>query len=104
MPGESRFSIGQIVHHRRFNYRGVIVQVDPVFRGTEAWYQQMATSTPPKERPWYHVLVDQSARQTYVAEQNLELSADLRFIEHPAVPLFFEAYWDGVFVPRPIVR
>ena len=100
MLGETRFSIGQIVDHRRFEYRGLIVQVDDEFRGTEEWYQQMAKSQPPRDRPWYHVLVDQSGRQTYVAEGNLQLSGDISFIEHPAVPFFFEAYWDGIFVPR----
>jgi heat shock protein HspQ len=32
---KSRFSIGELVHHRKFDYRGVVVDVDPVFQGTE---------------------------------------------------------------------
>ena len=53
-----RFAIGELIHHRRFDYRGVIVDVDPEFQGTEEWYEQMAVSRPPKDAPWYHVLVD----------------------------------------------
>ena len=67
-----KFSIGQIIHHLRFDYRGVIVDVDADFHGSEEWYREMAKSKPPRDKPWYHVLVDQSNTTTYVAEQNLE--------------------------------
>jgi heat shock protein HspQ len=46
-----KFSIGQLVHHRLFDYRGVIADVDPTFQGTEEWYEQMARSRPPKTSP-----------------------------------------------------
>jgi hemimethylated DNA binding protein len=59
----ARFQVGQPIHHKRFDYRGVIVDVDPVFCGSEEWYQLMATSRPPKDRPWYHVLVHDAAHQ-----------------------------------------
>ena len=32
---EAKFSIGQVVHHLRFDYRGVIVDVDASYEGTE---------------------------------------------------------------------
>lgn len=38
----ARFHIGQIVHQRLFDYRGVSVDIDPVFLGTEAWYERVA--------------------------------------------------------------
>ncbi len=28
------FGLGQVIHHRLFNYRGVIFDVDPDFKGT----------------------------------------------------------------------
>ena len=46
-----KFFIGQQVEHRRFNYRGVVYDVDPEFSGTEEWYEQMAISKPPKDKP-----------------------------------------------------
>ena len=52
MKGEklARFSIGQRVLHRMFDYRGVIFNVDAEFEGDEEWYQQVAQSRPPKNR------------------------------------------------------
>ncbi|NIQ03735.1 MAG: heat shock protein HspQ, partial [Nitrospinaceae bacterium] len=59
-------------HHKLFDYRGIIVGVDPEFRNTEEWYQRMARTRPPKNKPWYHVLVQDAGHMTYVAERNLE--------------------------------
>ncbi len=66
----ANFSVGQLITHRLFEYRGG--GVDPHFLGGEDWYQKMAHTRPPKDRPWYHVLVDGAEYQTYVAERNLE--------------------------------
>ena len=87
---ETLFSIGQLIHHKRFDYRGVIVDVDPDFQGTEEWYSQMATSKPPKGKPWYHVLVNDGHSITYVAEQNLESDKVGGPIDHPEVQYWFE--------------
>ena len=40
------FSIGQLVQHKLFNYRGVIIDVDPTFQGSDSWYQEMAKIIP----------------------------------------------------------
>ena len=95
-----RFRIGQLVHHRRFGYRGVIVGADPEFRGTEAWYRLMATSQPPKDRPWYHVLVHNASHRTYVAERNLEPDPSGEQIDHPELGRFFRAFAEDHYVPR----
>ncbi len=55
----------------------------------------MASSLPPKDQPWYGVLVDQSHDTTYVAERNLILSDDKSRIQHPFVDYYF-ATFDGV--------
>lgn len=91
---ESKFYIGQIINHIRFNYRGVIVEVDPVFNNSELWYEQMAVTKPPKDKPWYSVLVDQSADITYVAQRNLVTSDNMAQIEHPLLGSYFNKY-DG---------
>ena len=31
---QAKFSVGQVIHHTKFGYRGVIVDVDPEFRGS----------------------------------------------------------------------
>ncbi|MFU8833419.1 MAG: heat shock protein HspQ [Wenzhouxiangella sp.] len=92
---EPKFSPGQVIHHKKYDYRGVVVDVDPEFAGTEDWYEQVATSRPPKDRPWYHVLVHDAAHATYVAEQHLEEEPSNRQIQHPALGQFFDTFIDG---------
>ncbi len=92
-----KFSIGQVIHHRLFDYRGVIVDVDPVFSGTEEWYEQVALSRPPKDKPWYHVLVDGASHLTYVAERNLEPDESGRPVKHPLVKEFFTGFNKGAY-------
>lgn len=93
----SLFTVGQIVRHKRFGYRGVIYDVDPCFQGTEDWYEAMARSRPPKDQPWYRVLVHGQPTTTYVAERNLEPAADTGPIEHPFLERFFSAYEGGLY-------
>lgn len=66
-----KFAFGQQIHHKLFDYYGVIVAVDPCYKGDEQWYEMVAHSRPPKEKPWYHVKKT-DGRHTYVAERNLE--------------------------------
>ncbi len=99
MPQSARFSVGQLVHHRRFDYRGVIFDVDPIFSLDDDWYEQMATSQPPRDKPWYHVLVD-GGQVTYVAERNLEPDASAAPISHPLLDRFFGTFRDGRYAPN----
>lgn len=85
MEHTARFFVGQIVHHTKFDYRGVIFDVDATFQGADEWYEVMARSCPPKDSPWYHVLVDGADYTTYVAERNLEPDAGGQPISHPLV-------------------
>lgn len=96
---QAKFSIGQIVHHRLFDYRGVIFDVDGEFTGSEQWYQTVALSRPPRDQPWYRVLVDSASHETYVAERNLEASTDLGPIRHPMVDSHFSGIRQGVYLP-----
>lgn len=103
MPDEektARFSVGDLVHHRLFDYRGLIYDVDPVFMLSDEWYEQMATSRPPRDEPWYRVLVHNAMHETYVAERNLEQDPDRDLddpILHPLVDTLFEKSEDGVY-------
>ncbi len=94
----TRFSVGDLVHHRLFDYRGVIVDVDPTCQASDAWYEQVARSRPPKDRPWYHVLVHGASHTTYVAERNLEADATAEPIEHPLLDRFFARFENGRYV------
>ena len=69
---KAKYCIGQLIQHKLFDYRGIILSVDLEFKSTDEWYEAVAKSRPPKNEPWYHVLVHQKGHQTYVAEQNLQ--------------------------------
>ena len=71
-PAKAKYCIGQLIQHKLFDYRGIILSVDLEFKSTDEWYEAVAKSRPPKNEPWYHVLVHQKGHQTYVAEQNLQ--------------------------------
>ena len=91
---EAKFQVGQIIHHKLFDYIGVVFDVDPVFQGTDEWYEHVAGSRPPKDKPWYHVLVHNAVHTTYVAEQNLQSAETPQQIMHPFVEPLFSAF-DG---------
>ncbi len=93
------FHIGQIVVHDRFGYRGVIYDVDPCFMLSEDWYDRVALTRPPKDRPWYHVLVDNLDQTTYVAERNLKSAADREPIRHPLIESYFEVFNGDYYEP-----
>lgn len=95
---EAKFSVGDVVHHKRFGYRGVIIDADAIFSLSEEWYEVMAKSRPPKDRPWYHVLVHGSDQQTYVAERNLVPDETGEPIQHPLVDSFFDEFRGGRYV------
>ncbi len=69
---KAKYCIGQLIQHKLFDYRGIIISVDLEFQSTDEWYEAVAKTRPPKDEPWYHVLVHQKGHQTYVAEQNLK--------------------------------
>lgn len=95
----ARFEVGQLVSHRLFGYRGVIYDVDPVFGLSDDWYDQMARSQPPRDAPWYHVLVDGATHTTYVAERNLLPDETGAPVDHPLVGEYLGAFGDGRYAP-----
>lgn len=96
----AKFSVGQLISHKLFDYRGVIVDADPEYLGSEEWYEQVARSRPPKDRPWYHVLVHDAAHNTYVAERNLEPDPCGAAINHPLIKVYFSGMANGRYVVR----
>jgi heat shock protein HspQ len=93
-----RFESGQIVAHKRFGYRGVVVAVDDQYEGTDEWYERSARTRPPRNQPWYHVLIHDTMHEAYVAEKNLELADSPEPVEHPLVGVFFDNIVGGRYV------
>jgi len=91
---KAKFRIGHIVRHKLFDYTGVIFDIDPIFQSSDEWYEQVARSRPPKNKPWYHVLVHTAKHATYVAEQNLDLEENPKVIQHPLINSLFSKF-DG---------
>lgn len=86
------FSIGQVVKHRLFDFRGVIVDVDPEFDNTEEWWLSIPEEIRPvKEQPFYHLLAenDENSYEAYVSQQNLLPDDTDEPIHHPEVPELF---------------
>ena len=94
----ARFSIGDVVRHRLFDFRGVIFDVDPVFANTEEWYQAITADVrPAKEQPFYHLLAENAEASyiAYVSQQNLVPEAAPEPVDHPAVTDLFDRFADG---------
>ena len=58
-PAQPVFESGQLVRHRRYGYRGVVVDRDEFCQADDEWYSKNQTQ-PNRDQPWYHVLVDGS--------------------------------------------
>ncbi len=102
---EAKFSVGEIVRHRRYPFRGVIFDVDPIFNNTEEWYQSIpADRRPSKDQPFYHLLAQNAQGgpyEAYVSEQNLVPDADNGPVIHPMIDVMFEGLTGGRYVLRP---
>ncbi len=96
-----RFRVGDVIHHRRYRYRGVIVERDAVCQADEAWYQGNQTQ-PDRHQPWYHVLVDGAEHTTYVAEEQLERYPSGEPVRHPKVEPMFASFFKGRYYKEPL--
>ena len=99
----AKYSIGQIVRHRIFPFRGVVFDVDPVFDNTEEWWLAIpAEVRPRKDQPFYHLLAENEETEyvAYVSEQNLLPDTSGEPLRHSQVSEIFEQLDGGAFAPR----
>ena len=94
---QAHFNLGHLVRHNLFGYRGVVVDVDPSFQGNEAWYEIATINQPPKDEPWYHILIDGLEHWAYAAQSNLENDTSAIPIEHPELEYFFDDFSEGTY-------
>ena len=88
----AKFSIGDIVKHRHFNFRGIIYDVDFEFNNSEEWYQSIPKDVRPrKDQPFYHLLAENNevTYEAYVSEQNLINDDSDEPIKHPLIEEIF---------------
>ena len=91
-----KFAPGDLVRHVRYQYRGVVVALDPKCAAAEQWYQSNQTQ-PDRNQPWYHVLVHESGSVTYPAESSLEPDDTAEPIAHPWLDQFFSEFVEGKY-------
>lgn len=94
---QAKFTLGDVVRHRLFPFRGVIFDVDPEFANTEEWWLAIPEAIrPKKEQPFYHVLAENedSFYTAYVSEQNLLPDSGNGPVDHPQAGELFEQF-DG---------
>lgn len=91
------FRPGQLVRHRRYGYRGVVVDFDQTCKANENWYQANQTQ-PDRNQPWYHVLVHKTTQTTYAAQTSLLADNSAEPVLHPLVPHFFSDFVNGEYV------
>jgi heat shock protein HspQ len=99
----AKFSIGQVVRHRLFSFRGVIFDVDPQFSNTEEWYEAIpADVRPNRDQPFYHLLAENEETEyiAYVSEQNLLADQSGEPVRHPQLREFFNRTTDGRYEPK----
>ena len=82
----AKFSIGDVVKHKHFDFRGVIYDVDFEFSNSEDWYESIPKDVRPrKDQPFYHLLAENNeiTYEAYVSEQNLISDDSDEPIKHP---------------------
>ena len=103
----AKFTIGQVVRHRLFPFRGIIFDVDPQFSNTEEWYEAIPKEVRPrKDQPFYHLLAENSETEyiAYVSEQNLLEDASGEPVRHPQLRELFDRTPDGQYAPKVLAR
>jgi heat shock protein HspQ len=103
----THFSIGQVVRHRVYPFRGVIIDVDPEFSNSEEWWQSIPEEVRPrKDQPYYHLLAenDTTAYLAYVSEQNLLPDDSGLPVNHPGVGEVFGEFLGGRYAILPSYR
>lgn len=90
----AKFKLGEVVRHRKFDFRGIIFDVDPIFDNTDEWLDRIPEDRrPSKNQPFYHILAeneDKSVYIAYVSQQNLVEDSDKDPFTHPSVKLIFD--------------
>ena len=85
---QAKFSVGDVVRHRLFPFRGLIFDIDPVFANTEEWWLAIPEEIRPrKDQPFYHLYAENSETVyvAYVSEQNLLPDDSGEPLRHPEI-------------------
>ncbi|XP_038078842.1 F-box only protein 21-like isoform X1 [Patiria miniata] len=103
-----KYRIGQVIRHKTWGYRGVIVGWDERAKAPEDWIKQMhGIHKHWRHMPSYSVLVDTRDRMevqsTYVVEENIEIIRNTKIV-HPEVQDYFEKFDGTRYLARPWLK
>lgn len=104
---QAKFSVGAVVRHRLFDFRGVVFDIDPVFDNSDEWYEAIPPEIrPSKDQPFYHLFAesDDGSYVAYVSQQNLVGDGASGPVNHPAIADMFLEYTDGRYQLKPTHR
>ena len=100
----AKFEIGMPVRHRKYGFRGVIFDVDPIYYNSEEWLNSVPEGNKPsRDQPYYHLLAENSETSyiAYVSEQNLLPDESGKPVSHPQVSdFFFKEIENGHYTAR----
>jgi heat shock protein HspQ len=89
---QAKYTVGSVVRHRIYPFRGVVFDIDPVFNNTEDWWLSIPEEMRPrKDQPFYHLLAENAEIEyiAYVSEQNLLPDDTGKPVRHPQVAELF---------------
>jgi heat shock protein HspQ len=104
---KTQFTIGQVVRHRVYPFRGVIVDVDPEFSNSDEWWEAIPEEIRPrKDQPFYHLLAENedTSYVAYVSEQNLLIDESGVPVNHPGVAQVFGQFLGNSYEIPPSYR
>ena len=90
VDSQVKFRVGQIVVHKKYGYRGVIVDLD--LQSNKKTKDMYIGS-----QPWYRVLVHNSNQNTYIPQCNIMVDYQLQEVINPLVSYFFDGFHDGIY-------
>ncbi|XP_046332683.1 uncharacterized protein [Haliotis cracherodii] len=108
-PANVKYRVGQVIRHKIWGYRGIIVGWDHQARAPESWIKQMHGKGKGHYRtqPNYSILVDTrdriSPQTTYVPQENLEVIVHMQVI-HPDIDNYFENFDGAQYIARPFLK
>lgn len=108
-PSHIKYRIGQVVKHRKWGYRGVIVGWDPLAKAPPSWIKENHDKNEHwSTQPNYAILVDIRDRTipqlAYVPEENIQLAPSSVRITHPGMEDYFEEFDGAQYLPRPWLK
>lgn len=88
MKDKAKFNVGECVIHISQGYRGVVIDVDPLFQASGRYNPQAYKREFATRNPWYRLLVDGSSQITYVEECLLKSDPSFLAIDNPNLKMY----------------